>query len=96
MANEELKVMDGTVIQGADGSLYFIPADALQAYRLPDDALDQESGESADVEGHWWTYSQPIFAAQGSVAYQTRQGPGLAFSPTIIPSKILNLGGYSR
>ncbi len=93
MTSEERKVMDGTVIQGADGSLYFIPTEALQAYRLPDDALSDEGPSQDDVSGHWFT---SIYAVQGRVAYQQYQSPGLAFSPTLVPSKILNLGGYQR
>ncbi len=83
------------MIQGADGSLYFIPTEDLQAYRLPADALADEGPGQEDVTGNWLSSSQYIFAVYGPVAYQ-RRSPGLAFGPTLVPSKILNQGGFQR
>jgi hypothetical protein len=95
MTSEERTQLDGTVIQGADGSLYFIPTEDLQAYRLPDDAASEEESGEEDVTGHLYASYQPLYAVQGPVAYQQRS-PGLAFGPTLVPSKILNLGGFQR
>jgi hypothetical protein len=93
VTNENRKVMDGTLIQGADGSLYFIPTEDLQAFRLPDDAPADEGPGQDDVAGHLY---QSIFAVQGPVAYQTFRNPGIAFGPTLVPTGALNLGGYQR
>lgn len=93
MTNEERKVMDGTVIQGADGSLYFIPTEDLQGYRLPDDALADEGPDQEDVSGYLY---QSIFAVQGPVAYQLFRRPGLAFGPTLVPTGAIGQGGYQR
>ena len=95
MASEERTELDGTVIQGADGSLYFIPTADLQAYRLPDDAVSEEETDQEDVTGHLYGGYQSLYAVEGRVAYQQRS-PGLAFGPTLVPSKILNLGGFQR
>jgi hypothetical protein len=63
MTNERSRVeIDGALIRGADGGLYFIPSADLQAFRLPDDqaapvldAMDQQG----DVQGYVLKPLQP-------------------------------------
>lgn len=54
MAEQEAEVtVEGTMIFGADGAVYFIPDEHLEAYRVPDDrAAEARALEGmADVQG---------------------------------------------
>ena len=41
---------DGTLIRGADGALYMIPNDDLEAFRVPDE-MAREANEALDQLG---------------------------------------------
>jgi hypothetical protein len=44
---EEEVTVEGTMIFGADGAVYFIPSEHLEAYRVPDD----QAAEARALEG---------------------------------------------
>ena len=63
----------GTLIRGADGSLYFVPDEALETFRLPEDkaartqqVLDRE-GEAKGI-----SYASPgVYPLEGGPALAT-------------------------
>jgi hypothetical protein len=69
MTREQTEV-EGTLIRGADGALYFIPQSELQAYQVPDTIAkeaEQVLTESMDVRGFdalFTSLTPPVFGVE--------------------------------
>ena len=58
----------GLLVRGADGNLYFIPNDRLQAFRVPDAGRDlmaekliqAPTAVGTSIPSHWTTLQQPL------------------------------------
>jgi hypothetical protein len=79
--------VQGTLLQGADGSLYFISNEELTAFKIPDDAVP--SAEGADVSGYDFSEYQMMRAYTGFTAYRDAEvSQTWVMSPTIIPAYV--------
>jgi hypothetical protein len=59
---QELKPVDGTMVRGADGALYFIPDQKLEAFRIPDEQaapVNQALDTRREVQGYSFL-AQPL------------------------------------
>lgn len=76
--------VSGTWLRGADGGLYFIPDEDLEAFRIPDEMAQPTLADvdAADVEAYEWDSSDviPLAAVRGPLGIQD-----LAAAPAIIP-----------
>ena len=79
----------GTLIRGADGSIYFVPDESLEAFRVPEEharpvreSLAQVGAQSGDVKGYWDAKSG-IIIVSGAKARRP-----WALGPTIVPGII--------
>ena len=92
---QEQREVEGTLIRGADGTLYFIPQNDLQAYQVPDtiatEAKQALTG-SVDVQGFdalFTSLTPPVFgveALQRPLALRRADD-----EPTVIKKPPLNL-----
>lgn len=84
MDNSNKDAVQGTLLQGADGSLYFIANEELEVFRIPEDSLPTE-GESQD-DGNDMESFETIRAYKDWTAYRSRVPLNWVMSPTIIPA----------
>jgi hypothetical protein len=92
---QERTEVEGTLIRGADGALYFIPQSELQAYQVPDTIAkeaEQVVTEGMDVQGFdalFTSLTPPVFGVE---ALQRPPVARLADDePTVIKKPPLNL-----
>lgn len=77
----------GTLIRGADGSIYFVPDENLEAFRVPEEharpvreSLEKAGAAAGDTQGYMDVRSGIIVV--GGVTARRPQ----ALGPTIVPS----------
>jgi hypothetical protein len=94
---EQWEAVDGTLIQGADGSQYFISSEELKAFKLPDEDDRVPMADVADlVEG--FDPSSPSVAERTEIVAHENQTVLRAITvrirddwvatPTIIPALV--------
>lgn len=80
MAGDQAQTSTGTIIRGADGALYFLRPEVLEACRITEQDMAEACGQLLDqnreeVQGFMLT-SGPVVAAH------TYQGPFQSFRPS--------------
>jgi|GEM_PF-6109165 len=88
------EIVEGALVAGADGAMFWIPKDDLEAYRMPDeqaddarsrlDGDDEVSGFGFDFGGSGLPDSSPLhdnFKTQNLQVFRTVYGPIGRFNP---------------
>lgn len=91
-------IVEGALVAGGDGAMYWIPKDDLEAYRLPEEqAADARERLEADeeVSGFSWNIQQssPLLASfdtQNLQVFKSVYGPIGRFNPADanMPTKV--------
>jgi hypothetical protein len=84
MAEPGQEAVQGTLLQGADGSLYFIANEELEVFRVPEDTIPSE--ENSQDSGYDLSTYETIRAYKDWTAYRSRVPLNWVMSPTIIPA----------
>jgi hypothetical protein len=79
---EGMEKVEGTLLQGADGSMYFISQEELAAFKLPEDHV--ASVDDAEVSGYDFNTFANIQAFDQFTAY--RPPVASASSTTVVPA----------
>jgi hypothetical protein len=85
--SEQGQPVQGTLLQGADGSLYFIANDELEAFKIPEDELPDE--QSADTSGYDLANYEEMRAYRNWTAYASpKVSRTWMMGPTIVPAYV--------
>lgn len=80
---EGMDKVEGTLLQGADGAMYFIPQQELTAFKLPEDHVASE--DDAEVSGYDFATYSNMRAYNQFTAYRPSNFYSAA-SATVVPS----------
>ena len=78
------EAVQGTLLQGADGSLYFISNEELEVFKIPEDTIPSE--ENSEDTGYDLSDYETMRAYKNWTAYRSRVPLNWVMSPTIIPA----------